>query len=57
MARELGLNPKKIGSLATHRQEPWKEPLPDFIATMCERRFGRRQPERVVSIELCSGGV
>lgn len=51
MARELGLNPKKIGSLANHRQEPWKEPLPQFIATMYERRFGRRRPERVVSIE------
>jgi hypothetical protein len=51
MARELGLNPKKIGSLANHRQQFWKAPLPDFIATMYERRFGRRQPERVVSIE------
>lgn len=51
MARELGLNPKKIGSLDNHRQEPWKAPLPDFIATMYERRFGRRQPERVVTIE------
>ena len=51
MARELGLNPKKIGSLANHRQEPWKEPLPEFIGTMYERRFGRRQPARVVSVE------
>ena len=51
MARELGLNPKKIGALANHRQEPWKEPLRQFIATLYERRFGRRQPERVVSIE------
>jgi hypothetical protein len=32
MARELGLNPKKFGGLATHRQEPWKLPLPEFIA-------------------------
>jgi hypothetical protein len=51
MARELGLNPKKIGSLANQGQEPWKDPLPEFIATMYKRRFGRRQPERVVSIE------
>jgi hypothetical protein len=24
MARELGLNPKKFGSLANNKQEPWK---------------------------------
>jgi hypothetical protein len=32
MARELGLNPKKFGGLANHRHEPWKLPLPEFIA-------------------------
>ena len=31
MARELGLNPKKFGGLANHKQEPWKFPLPEFI--------------------------
>jgi hypothetical protein len=31
MARELGLNPKKFGGLANHKQEPWKVPLPEFI--------------------------
>ena len=31
MARELGMNPKKFGSLANHKQEPWKAPLPIFI--------------------------
>jgi hypothetical protein len=36
MARELGLNPKKFGGLATHRQEPWKLPLPEFIAEGCK---------------------
>jgi hypothetical protein len=51
MARELGMNPKKLGGLANHRQEPWKEPLPEFIETLYERRFGRRRPEHVVSIE------
>jgi hypothetical protein len=38
MARQLGLNPKKLGSLDNHRQEPWKEPLPQFI----ERLYGKR---------------
>ena len=32
MARELGMNPYKLGKLANHRQEPWKLTLPDFIA-------------------------
>jgi hypothetical protein len=27
MARELGLNPGKLGKLSNHRQEPWKAPL------------------------------
>jgi len=31
MARELGLNPKKCGGLANHRQEPWKPALPMYI--------------------------
>lgn len=31
MARELGMNPKKLGGLDNHPQEPWKAPLPEFI--------------------------
>jgi len=41
MARELGLNPKKLGSLDNHRQEPWKLPLPRFIEELHAKRFGR----------------
>ncbi len=33
MARELGLNPRKLGKIANYRQEPWKTPLPQFIRT------------------------
>jgi hypothetical protein len=51
MARELGLNPAKLGKLDNHRQEPWKAPLPQFIEDLYERRFGRSRPETVVSIE------
>lgn len=51
MARELGMNPKKLGGKANHRQEPWKRPLTDFIEDLYEKRFGRRQPDDVVSIE------
>jgi len=51
MARELGLNPKKFGGIANHRQEPWKAPLPEFIADLYFKRFGRRWPDEVKSIE------
>ena len=51
MARELGMNPAKFGKLANHRQEPWKEPLPVFIERLYFKRFGKRQPNTVSSIE------
>ena len=51
MARELGLNPKKFGGMDNHRQEPWKTPLPQFIEHLYVKRFGRDQPNVVVSIE------
>jgi len=51
MARELGMNPMKLGGLANHRQEPWKLPLPEFIQELYERRFGRSRPDLVISIE------
>ncbi len=51
MARELGLNPKKLGKIDNHGQEPWKLPLPEFIEHLYRKRFGREQPEVVVSIE------
>lgn len=51
MARELGLNPKKFGSLAKHQQEPWKAPLPEFIEEIYFKQFGKIQPDNVRSIE------
>jgi len=51
MARELGLNPRKLGSLANHKQEPWKAPLPIFIEQIYRKRFGKTEPDRVISIE------
>lgn len=51
MARELGMNPKRFGGLANHRQERWKLPLPDFIEHIYFKRFGRARPDRVISIE------
>jgi hypothetical protein len=51
MARELGMNPKKLGKLANHEQESWRAPLPQFIAELYERHFGRAAPDPVLSIE------
>jgi hypothetical protein len=47
MARELGMNPTKLGSIDNHRQEPRKAPLPQFIEHLYFERFGREQPEVV----------
>lgn len=51
MARELGMNPAKFAKLANHDQEPWKEPLPQFIERIYLKRFGRPRPEVVISVE------
>ena len=51
MARELGMNPKKFGSLANERQEPWKSPLNVFISNCYHKRFNRHSPEQVRSLE------
>ncbi len=51
MARELGMNPRKLGKIDNHKQEPWKAPLPIFIEQCYFRRFGNERPERVRSIE------
>ncbi len=47
MARELGMNPKKIGGLANHKQEPWKAPLPVFIEELYFKRYKKEQPNIV----------
>jgi hypothetical protein len=51
MARELGLNPRKLGKLDNHRQEPWKLPLPAFIEQLYRKRFGKDRPDVVLSLE------
>lgn len=52
MARELGMNPQKLGKIDNHRQEKWKAPLPEFIEHLYFRRFGKTRPDRVVSVEV-----
>src|SRR5215471_21587568 len=51
MARELGLNPGKLGKISNHRQEPWKAPLPQFIEHLYLKRFGRDRPQSVTPAE------
>jgi len=51
MARELGLNSRKLGKLANHRQELWKAPLPQFIEYLYRKRFGQERPQTVTPVE------
>ena len=52
MARELGLNPKKLGGLANHKQEPWKMPLRRYIEHLYKKQLGKDTPDDVRSIEI-----
>jgi len=51
IARELVLNPKKFGGLASTKQEPWKLPLPEYIEELYFKHFKKHRPENVRSIE------
>jgi hypothetical protein len=45
------MNPKKLGKLDNHHQEPWKAPLPQFIEELYFKHFHKDRPDIVVSIE------
>lgn len=51
MARELGMNPKKFGSLDNHKQEPWKAPLPEFIEDIYFKRFKKDKPDVIKKLK------
>lgn len=51
MARELGMNPQKLGSLANHKQEKWKAPLPDFIEELYLKRFKKEKPDVIKKLQ------
>ena len=40
MAKELGMNPKKLGKLVPNKSEQWKLPLGPFIEKCYRKRFG-----------------
>lgn len=47
MAKALGLNPRKFGGYANHKQQPWKAPLPDYIEELYEKRFKKEVPAEI----------
>ena len=51
MARELGMNPMKLGKLDNHEQEPWKMPLRAYIEHLYLKRFGKPSPDNTTSVE------
>ena len=51
MARELGMNPSRLGKLDNHDQEPWKLPLGEYIGHIYFKRFGKERPDVVLSNE------
>ena len=51
MARELGMNPKKLGKKDNRDQEPWKMPCGPYIEHLYSKRFGKERPDVVLSIE------
>jgi len=51
MARELGLNPDKLGKIDNHKQETWKDPLPVFIERIYFKRFKKESPDIVKSLK------
>jgi hypothetical protein len=51
MARELGMNPMKLGKLDNHAQEPWKMPLRAYIEHLYQQRFGKPFPDNTTPVE------
>jgi len=51
MARELGLNPDKLGKIDNHKQEPWKAPLKEFIENIYLKQYKKSEPDNVRSLK------
>lgn len=51
MARELGLNPKKLDKIDNHKQESLELFLPSFIEALYVKKFSKAQPDDIRSIE------
>jgi len=51
MARELGLNPRRMGGYAGNANEPGKLSLGEFIESLYFKRFRKVLPDSVQTIE------
>ena len=51
MARELGLNPKKLDKIDNHKQESLGLFLPAFIEALYVKKFSKSQPDDIRSVE------
>jgi hypothetical protein len=51
MARELGLNPDKLGKIDNHKQEQWKAPLKEFIEDIYLKQFKKSEPDNIRSLK------
>ncbi len=51
MARELGMNPKRLERIDDHRDKEWKVPLPEYIQSQYLKRFGKERPDSDLSVE------
>jgi hypothetical protein len=51
MARELGLNPDKLGKIDNNKQEPWKAPLKEFIEDIYLKQFKKLEPDNIRSLK------
>jgi hypothetical protein len=51
MARELGLNPDKLGKIDNHQNERWKVPLEQFIEDIYLKQFKKSEPDTIRSLD------
>src|SRR6056297_2519134 len=51
MARELGMDPKRLRSPAKPANTPGRLPLDQYIEKLYFERFGKTQPDEICSIE------
>jgi hypothetical protein len=51
MARELGLNPRRMGGYAGNANEPGRLSLGEFIESLYFKRFRKELPDSVQTIE------
>ncbi len=51
MARELGITPRALLKNIPSKHQQWKAPVEDWVRSLHEKRFGKRQPAAVKQTE------